>query len=141
MRLTGGTGAAYPFSGLLFCASCGAPMVVFGGTSATYYRCSDALKRGTCKSRLGVRENVIVEAAVGELKRVLLQPELMDFLRARVEERLFEMAKQARTNVSKTEQALKKVTLEVERQIEFIKNTDPVAEPGVVHSHTALRQS
>lgn len=129
-----GRRAAYPLSGLLFCASCGAPMIVLGGTSATYYRCSDALKRGTCRNRLGVREDVVVEAAVGELKRVLLQPDLLEYLRARVEEKLRGLKANAKSEESKVEQQLKRVTLEIERQIEFIKNTDPVAEAGVVQA-------
>ncbi|MDP9149244.1 MAG: hypothetical protein M3O36_04780 [Myxococcota bacterium] len=67
------------------------------------YRCSDALKRGTCKNRLGVREDVIAEAAVTELKRVLSQPDLMRHLCERVEVRIAAMTQDARKNEDKIE--------------------------------------
>lgn len=124
--------ARYPFSGLLYCGECGGTMIVLGGSSATYYRCADALKRGTCKNRRGVREDVVVDAAVEELKRVLQAPELMDRLRERVNARIAELAKHARANDDKIEKDLKRVTVEIERQIEFIKNTDPTAFPAVI---------
>ena len=43
-----GRNNTYVLSGLLICGECGASMTVASGTSATYYKCGDYKKRGTC---------------------------------------------------------------------------------------------
>lgn len=49
-RALAGKASSYPFSGILRCGECGAPMVIAGGSSTKYYRCGDAKKRGTSRT-------------------------------------------------------------------------------------------
>lgn len=57
-RGTPGQTTEYPLSGVLICARCKAPMTIMRSTSASYYTCSDRLKRGTCDNKLSVREEL-----------------------------------------------------------------------------------
>ncbi len=127
-----GRRAAYPFSGLLFCAACGAPMVVLGGTSATYYRCSDALKRGTCANRLGVREDSIVNAAFAELKRVLVEGGLEALLRRKVEAKIAALAAAREMKVEPLDAELARVEKQIARFVDYIGETDPSGSPGAL---------
>jgi hypothetical protein len=43
-------------------------MVVAGGSSATYYRCEGHSRRGICKNGLSVREIVLRESLLDELR-------------------------------------------------------------------------
>lgn len=46
-----GNRTQYPLSGLLVCGACRAAMVISAGTSASYYVCGDAKKRGPARTR------------------------------------------------------------------------------------------
>jgi site-specific DNA recombinase len=83
-----GNKTRYLFSGLLFCGSCGAAMTITAGTSARYYACGDARKRGTCSNRSRVREDAVRMAVLAALHAALFTAEAVAFLRRRIVERL-----------------------------------------------------
>jgi len=85
-----GRRTAYPFSGLLRCGACGAPMVIAGGSPTRYYRCSDAQKRGTCANRLAVREDIVTRRMLEALRDRVGGPWALAFIRKRVAELLGE---------------------------------------------------
>ena len=87
-RAAPGRKTVHPFSGLLFCASCGAPMVIAGGSPNRIYRCGDAHKRGTCKNRLSVKEAVVRRCLLEAIRERLATPWGIDFARKCLAERL-----------------------------------------------------
>lgn len=82
-RAAGGR-RSYLFSGLLDCGACGAPMVIYGGSSSSYYRCSVQLRRGTCTNSLSVREDVLRPRILEALHDLLTSPRRLDYLRHQV---------------------------------------------------------
>jgi hypothetical protein len=90
-RAVSGKATSYPFSGLLFCGVCGAPMVISGGSSKQYYRCSDRVKRGTCTNSLSVPEDVTRASLLEELRHRLASPMGIAYARKRFAERLGEL--------------------------------------------------
>lgn len=101
---------SYPLSGVLTCGECGSPMVVSGGSSAAYYKCSAAKKRGTCENRRSQREDVARAKILGAVREVLTSPKNIVALREIVVERLRALSqgqdrdlKEAQTRLSSTE--------------------------------------
>lgn len=78
--------SSYMFSSLLYCAVCGSKMVICGGSSASYYRCEGNMKRGICENALSVREDVLRESILGELRRRLLREDSLQEARAKMAE-------------------------------------------------------
>ena len=75
-------------SGLLSCALCGGNMAVSGGSSAAYYRCTGAKKRGTCSNKLSQREDVAVPKILGAVREILTSPREILELRHAITEKL-----------------------------------------------------
>jgi hypothetical protein len=91
-RAIPGRATTHLLSGLLVCGVCSGAMVVYGGGQGSrHYRCSDQVKRGTCKNRLGIREDVAKHRVLDALRAKLASPEGVAYVRRRVAERLGEM--------------------------------------------------
>lgn len=75
----------YPFSGLLFCGSCGDRMVIAGGARRRY-RCGNRHKRGLCKNGLSVREETVRTGLFAALRSQLESSEVLEFARTRFAE-------------------------------------------------------
>ena len=133
-----GARTAYPFSGLLSCGVCGAPMVNAGGSSAVYYRCSGAHSGGTCANDKPVREDVLVSAALAELKRVLTETDLLDEARSRIRQRLKTFTVKKDDERKRLTSQIEQFDVEVQNLVEFIRSTDPTSSPG---SFEAVRGS
>lgn len=89
----------HPFSGLLVCGDCGAPMVIFGGHASSggpRYRCGDNLKRGTCANKPSVAESVVRDRFLPALRDHLASPAGVAHVRQRVAERLGGIAREQR---------------------------------------------
>jgi len=125
-----GRRTSHPFSGVLYCGVCGHRMTD-GGSSARYYKCSAAMSGGICDNRLPVREDTLVEVAVAESKRVLLQTDLYDHLRAQIEARLRTFKVESDAEQQRLEKLSRRLDAEVERLVVFIRGTDPATIPGV----------
>ncbi len=124
-----GTGAPghrtkHPFSGLLFCGLCGHRFVDGGGSSCRVYRCSAATTGGACANVWRVREDVLLEAAVGELRRVLFQTDLREQLTKKIEARLATFKVKSNDERVKMEKALVSLDAEAARLVTFIRTTD-----------------
>lgn len=83
-RVAPGNKTKYLLSGLLFCACCGAAMTITAGTSARYYSCGDARKRGTCLNRAMVREDSVRTAVLDAIRAALFTPDAITYLRQRI---------------------------------------------------------
>jgi hypothetical protein len=90
-----GRATKYPFSGLLFCASCDTPMVICGGTPHRYYRCGDVHKRGICENRLLVRESHVRRALLAAVQESITSPWAVHYVRKRWAETIGESVRQA----------------------------------------------
>lgn len=114
----------YPLSSLLVCAECGHPMLVYGGTSASYYRCSHAVKRGTCANRLSVREDLARERILGAITSTLTSPEGVAYARKRVVERLREASRGASAELADRRARLARTEARVRGLVTFIADGD-----------------
>ncbi len=118
-----GRRTAHPFSGLLFCGSCGHRMVDGGGASARYYRCSGATTGGVCSNRAPVREDALVDAAICKLDR-LARPALQEQPREKAERRVTQYKSQTSRDLTVLQKELAKVSGSVHRLLTFIQETD-----------------
>jgi site-specific DNA recombinase len=78
----------YVLSGLLTCGVCGGNMAVSGGSSAAYYRCTGAKKRGSCSNRLSQREDVAAQKILAAVREILMSPENIIEMRRTITEKL-----------------------------------------------------
>lgn len=119
-----------PMSGLLFCGLCGHRMVDAGGSSSRYYRCSAASTGGACRNQQKVREDVLVAAAVAELKRLLFDTDLREQLRLKIERRIATYRSRSGTEKRSLEKELTRLEAETDRLVSFIRTTDSSSSPG-----------
>ena len=115
-----GRRTSYPFSGLLACGLCGAPMVIMGGSSARYYKCGDVHKRGTCANPLSVREGVLREALLLELERLLTSSETVALAKKRLQQKLGESARSNDKERLRLNRKLDKIEGQSTRLVTFI---------------------
>lgn len=76
---------AYLFSGLLRC-SCGSPMQIHGGSSRSYYRCTDSKVRGVCPVTESVAEDEVRTRLLGAIAGALSGPAVERLVRRMIDE-------------------------------------------------------
>ena len=108
-RSVPGRSTPYLFSSLLFCGECGGRMVISGGSGGNaYYRCEAYNKRGTCKNALSVREAVVRQNLLDEIRHRLVSSEGVQHARKVIAERLGQVAheggQEARASVQPREE-------------------------------------
>lgn len=111
----------YPFSGLLTCGACGAPMVIMGGSNDRYYRCGDVHKRGTCSNRLSVRESVIRKIIFDELERVLASDLGVTYARRRLAEKLGELSRSVNQERTRVKKQIAKIEKQLDQLVAFVR--------------------
>lgn len=89
-----GRATTHLMSGTMVC-TCGASMVIVGGSSTKYYGCSNHKKRGSsmCGNDVSLAEDIARGSILKVLARALMSKEGQQFLRARVEHELSQLAK------------------------------------------------
>lgn len=105
-------------------------MVDAGGSSSRYYRCAAATSGGACSNTERVGEDVLVASAVTELKRLLLDTELRDQLKERIEAKLLSFRSRSGADRANLAKELIRVGAEKERLVAFIRTTDTSSSPG-----------
>lgn len=115
-----GPRTTHPLSGLLSCGSCGAPMVVSGGSSASYYKCSGYKKRGTCQNSLSVREDVVCSKILGAVGESLRSPRNIVELRRMVTERLRSLSESQDSDLRQAQTRLETTETKIGRLIEAV---------------------
>jgi site-specific DNA recombinase len=137
-----GRKTSHAFTGLLHCGVCGHRMVDAGGLSARYYKCSGATSGGICTNRRPVREDVLTEAAVAEMRRVLTETSLGEKMIRKIEERRETFKVEEGRASKQLERQLELKKAEVERLLTFIRSTDVSTSPGAVEAvRSALETS
>ena len=119
-----GRRTTYPFSGILHCGECGAPMVIFSGSHQRYYRCSANAKRGTCANKLSVREDVVRAGVLGELRRRLTSPEAVAYLARRVEAELRTTSATISAELVRRKARLSELEVKLANLVEFVAGGD-----------------
>ena len=111
---------SYPLSGLLFCGSCGAPMVIAGGSPVRYYRCGDAHKRGTCEVRDCIREPLITGKILDLVKSQLSNPESTAYLAEMLRRRASTTKSEASVELKAVQSELGKVDGRIDALVEAV---------------------
>lgn len=114
----------YVLSGLLKCGRCGAPMTIHAGTSARYYRCSDAKKRGTCSNRLALREDVAKRRLLDALGERFRSPASLAYLRKKLAQRLGEISREATGELAERKARLARTEERIAGLVTFITQGD-----------------
>ncbi len=120
-RAISGRATPYLFSSLLFCAACGGKMVICGGSGANaYYRCESHNKRGTCKNALSVRESVVRESLLDEIRHRLASDEGLRHARKRIAEVLGTLARDSGSKRREHRERLEKLEAQITRVVDCI---------------------
>ena len=125
----GGRPQRYPFSGLLFCADCGARYVM---VSAREYGCASHTNGGkaACANRIRVKREVIEEQIVATMRKDLLTKEAVEG----VTRQLRAIAAERRTASDSTDKARVARRAKIEREIANM--TDAIASGALRDSPT-----
>ncbi|MFI5297403.1 MAG: recombinase family protein [Polyangiales bacterium] len=127
-----GRRTSYPFSGILHCGACGAIMQQIGGSTARYYRCGDAHKRGTCTNRASIREPVVAAVLFEELRAALASIGGENYARSRLAEARDEGSRALETQRRHAEANVARLEAEIARLVRFISSTDDEVALGSV---------
>lgn len=107
-------------SGLLVCGVCGANMTISGGSSATYYKCVDYKKRGTCKNGMSVREDLVKARIIEALRHTIFTPEAVDELRRNIAHHLAEASREANRRLDELQARLARTRGRIDRLIHLL---------------------
>ncbi len=110
----------YLFSGLLFCAACGSPMIIAGGSTTMFYRCSAAVKRKTCGNNLSVKEPVARASLLAELRYKLASDEGVRHARRRIVERLAEVEREKNATLRVQERRVHDLQTQVDKLVDTV---------------------
>ncbi len=137
-----GEGAAghrtsHPLSGVLFCGVCGHRMVDGGGSSSRAYRCSAAATGGACSNKNRLREDVLLEAAITALKRVLFETSLREQIEEKIHARLATYVVKTNDERRRLERELARAEAEIGRLVSFVRTLDPTTNPGALSTISA----
>jgi len=123
---------SHPLSGLLVCSECGSPMVVSGGSSASYYRCCAAKKRGTCANKLSLREDLACSKILGSVREALTSPKNILALREMVVQRLKALTQGQERDLREAQTRLDATETKIVRLVEAL--SEGIRSPYVVQS-------
>lgn len=99
-------------------------MTIHSGTSARYYRCSDAKKRGTCANKQALREDTARRAILTALGERYRSPAAISYLRRKVAERLGELSREANSELQERRERLQRTEERLAGLITFVANGD-----------------
>ncbi|MBM4396836.1 MAG: recombinase family protein [Deltaproteobacteria bacterium] len=116
-----GKATRYLLSGVLTCGECGSALTVTGtAPDSRTYRCSDHLKRGTCASRIAVREVAARETIVQGIVDELGSPAVVAYLRERIAQRLRELAAEQVTEGRKRRGRLDELEKQIANLVDYL---------------------
>lgn len=116
-----GRSTPYLFSSLLFCGVCGGKIVISGGSGANaYYRCEAHNKRGTCRNDLSVRESVVRESLLDEIRHRLASDDGIAHARKRIAEVLGTLARETGSKRREHHARLEKLEGQIARIVDCI---------------------
>jgi hypothetical protein len=108
-------------SSLIFCGACGGKMVICGGSGGnSYYRCEAHNKRGTCKNDLSVRESVLRESLLDEIRHRLASDDGIRYARKRITEALAKLARESGETRRQHRERMEKLEAQITRVVDCI---------------------
>lgn len=115
-----GPRSSYVLSGLLTCGVCGGNMAVTGGSSAAYYGCTAAKKRGTCNNRRTLREDLVVPKILGAVREILTQPRSVLEVRRAITERLGKLSRARDRELRESQERLQGIETQIRGLVEAL---------------------
>lgn len=99
-------------------------MVHAGGSSKQYYQCNRAYSGNACGNRALLREDLLVQAAIQELRAVLCNEKLWHDLEAEMREGIRALRAQTGSERERLLQAVARHDVEIQRLVNFIATSD-----------------
>ena len=115
---------SYLLSGILVCASCGAPMSISAGSNAAYYRCQANRTKGLCSNDVSVREDIARTNILAAIRDELLNKEGLATLRKTVTRQLADLAKSRVKTKQECADRLARTEEKIQALIEFVARGD-----------------
>ncbi len=114
----------YLLSGLLVCDACSSPMSISAGSSAAYYRCQTNRTKGTCESRISVREEVVRKRILDAIRERLMSPDGIAHVRKRIAEELRDYSRKLEAELADRRERLARTEDKIRGLVEFIATGD-----------------
>lgn len=111
-------------SGILICDECGFPLIIYGGTSARYYRCNTNYTKGTCSNDVRVREEVVRGDCLGAVREQIQTPEGIAYVRRQVAELLGSQARRMEAELAERQERLQRTEDRIKGLVSFIADGD-----------------
>lgn len=115
-----GPKSQHVLSGLLTCGVCGGNMAVSGGSSASYYRCTGAKKRGSCSNKVSQREDVAVQKILAAVREILMSPQNIIEMKRTITEKLSKVSQAQDRELRVTQEHLLETEAKIKSLIEAI---------------------
>lgn len=106
-------------SGILVCDECDFPLTIYGGRQR-YYRCSTAHAKGMCKNDLRVREEVLRDVALGEIRKQLQSADQVARVRKEIAQRLRDYSQTLDTEIRDRRARLNRTEDRIKGLVSFI---------------------
>ena len=114
----------YVLSGLLVCDACNAPLMIYGGTSARYYKCGTRHRKGVCDNDITIREDVARKAILGRIREHLVTPDGVAHIRKQVTEYLRDYSKTLDDEMKERRERLARTDQRIKGLVGFIADGD-----------------
>jgi site-specific DNA recombinase len=122
-----GRKTAHPYAGLLFCGVCGSSFMDVGGSATRYYRCRGAVEGGKCNNLLPVREDLLNDVAMSELRALLGDTKTWDKIQREISERMKTERFDVVDERSKLTREIQNAETAIDRLVHFITSTEPAS--------------
>lgn len=126
---TGASGRrnSHVLGGLFICGECGAAMTIASGTSASYFQCSGHKKRGTCKNKRSIREDVARVRLFEAIAARFNTEEATKFLRKALAEGLAAISRSGNAELEERRARLERTEERIRNLVEFISRGEAFA--------------
>ena len=124
VREAGTWKTTFLLSGVVTCAECGFPLTIYGSKSARYYRCSTNYAKGTCKSRIAVREPDLRATCLDSIRGTLQSKEGIEYVRRQMADRLKTWSRTTESDHAEHRERLQRNEDRIKGLVRFIADGD-----------------
>lgn len=124
VREAGTWKTTFLLSGVVTCAECGFPLTIYGSKSGRYYRCNTNYAKGTCKSRIAVREPELRATCLDSIRTTLQSKEGIEYVRRQMADRLKTWSRTIETDLAEHRERLQRNEDRIKGLVRFIADGD-----------------